>query len=113
MTSAGVAIAHPTSYRCPECGASIEGGAVTVTVETDLEPVIEMVEAWPGGPLVEDHGVLSRSMKPGKRWFSTNLCADRFDLSIWNYTLLRYDDGRPDLIRLEPAKSARAIGGRP
>jgi hypothetical protein len=82
-------------FVCPLCGAHSTDATIAYAAKVvEVRPVVEL---WKGGPVVDDVGALPEPHVVGNT-LSTDACADRFSMWLWDMVLVAYPDGHGELL---------------
>lgn len=95
----------PVGFTCPICGA--HDPEPTVSTESVIVESRPHVEAWPGGPLVEDHRKLPER-KVVDRNVTTTACEHMFKTSEWTFTGHRHETSGREWMTVEPKPAVSA-----
>lgn len=77
----------PVGFTCPVCGAHAD--ELRTSVDAHVIEVYPQIEAWPGGPVFEDHGAIPK-IKVLDRTLTTDVCACAFKASEWDFAWRRH-----------------------
>ncbi len=88
----------PVGFTCPICGA--HDPEPTVSMESVIVESRPQVEAWPGGPLVEDYGK-PPERKVVDRDVTTTACEHTFKTSEWAFAGHRHETSGREWVTVE------------